>query len=85
MPSEDANTLQTQDALMLKAIANRLEGKFGDLFTRDTLQHYVDDSYAQLSEKVNRPARHHERDARHRRSRTRPGAIAWSIRESRFS
>ena len=52
MPSDDARTLEAQHALMLKAIANRLEGQFGDLFTRDTLQHYVDDSYAQLAEKA---------------------------------
>jgi protein-tyrosine-phosphatase len=52
MASDDAKTLQAQHALMLKAIANRLEGEFGVLFTRDTLQHYVDDSYAQLSDKA---------------------------------
>lgn len=51
MPN-DAKTIEAQHALMLKAIANRLEGEFGDLFTRDTLQRYVDDSYAQLAEKA---------------------------------
>ena len=52
MANDDAKTLEAQHALMLKAIANRLEGEFGDLFTRDTLQHYVDDSYAQLVAKA---------------------------------
>jgi len=52
MPSDDAKTLEAQHALMLKAIANRLEGEFGSFFTRDTLQHYVEDSYAQLAEKA---------------------------------
>ena len=50
--ASDAKTLEAQHTLMLKAIANRLEGEFGDLFTHATLQHYVDDSYAQLSEKA---------------------------------
>ena len=52
MPSDDAKTLQAQHALMLKAIANRLEGEFGSFFTRDTLQHLVEDSYAQLAAKA---------------------------------
>jgi arsenate reductase (thioredoxin) len=45
----DARTMQAQHALMLRAIASRLEGRFNGLFTRDTLQHYVEDSYEQLS------------------------------------
>ncbi len=45
----DEATLRAQHALVLRAIANRLEGKYGSLFTRDTLQHYVDDSYRQLA------------------------------------
>ena len=47
---QDTQTMEAQHTLMLKAIANRLEGEFGGLFTRDTLQHYVDDSYEQLAE-----------------------------------
>jgi arsenate reductase len=47
--TKDAQTMQAQHALMLKGIANRLEGEFGTLFTRDTLQHYVDDSYNELA------------------------------------
>ncbi len=50
--TSDAKTMQAQHALMLKAIANRLEGEYGALFTRDTLQHYVEDSYQQLAEKA---------------------------------
>ncbi len=50
--SSDTKSMEAQHALMQKAIANRLEGEFGSLFTRVTLQHYVDDSYAQLAAKA---------------------------------
>ena len=41
--------LRAQHTLLLRGIANRLEGEFGEHFTKDTLQHYVDDSYHDLA------------------------------------
>ncbi|MDY7100659.1 MAG: PhoU domain-containing protein [Actinomycetota bacterium] len=34
---------------LLKGIAGRLESQYGDHFTRDTLEHYVNDSYERLA------------------------------------
>ena len=65
----DPEVMRAQHALLLKAIANRLEGEFGELFTRDTLQHYVDDSYSQLARGakiLNHIPAFVERFARHR-------------------
>ena len=44
-----ANDTQVQLAMTLKGITGRLEDEFGDLFTRETLDHYVKDSYEQLA------------------------------------
>ena len=48
----DAKTLAGQHELVLKAIANRLEGNYGEHFTRDTLRHYVQDSYDELAQRA---------------------------------
>ncbi len=45
----DRRTMVAQHKLLLRGIVGRLEEEFGDLFTRDTLGHYVEDSYSELS------------------------------------
>ena len=45
---EHQRRMLAQHPLMLRGIANRLEGEFGTMFTRDTLQHYVNDSYEEM-------------------------------------
>lgn len=40
--------LTRQHNFLLRGITNRLDGEFGSLFTRDTLDHYVLDSYEDL-------------------------------------
>ena len=40
---------QAHLAMTLKGITRRLEDEFGELFTRETLDHYVKDSYEQLA------------------------------------
>lgn len=46
-----ANTEQpvVQREVALQGIAHRLEGEFGEMFTRDTLDHYVHDSYDRMA------------------------------------
>ena len=50
--TSDRNELSGQHAMLLRGITKRLEGEFGDHFTRDTLQHYVEDSYDELASKA---------------------------------
>lgn len=44
--------LIAQHERLLRGIASRLADEFGEMFTRETLRHYVDDSYAQMSAKA---------------------------------
>jgi protein-tyrosine-phosphatase len=44
--------LEKDHARLLRGIASRLEGEFGDHFTRDTLDHYVHDSYDALTSRA---------------------------------
>ena len=46
---KEQKKLAAQHGLLLRGIANRFEGEFGEMFTRDTLDHYVHDSYAQMA------------------------------------
>ena len=49
-PSERVERQRTkeQQAPLLRGIAARLEGEYGDLLTLDTLTHYVDESYEEF-------------------------------------
>jgi arsenate reductase (thioredoxin) len=41
--------VRTQSTLVLRGIVSRLEGELGEHFTRDTIEHYVRDSYDELA------------------------------------
>jgi arsenate reductase len=41
--------LAVQHEMLLRGIANRFEGEFGEMFTRDTLLHLCRDSYQQMA------------------------------------
>ncbi|MEZ5411484.1 MAG: PhoU domain-containing protein [Acidimicrobiales bacterium] len=47
-PTAPGEQLNRQHSFLLRGITNRLDGEFGSLFTRDTLDHYVVDSYEDL-------------------------------------
>ncbi|MDH4076845.1 MAG: hypothetical protein OEY41_05460 [Acidimicrobiia bacterium] len=47
-PTSREEQLTRQHNFLLRGITNRLDGEFGSLFTRDTLEHYVVDSYEDL-------------------------------------
>ncbi|MGF1597073.1 MAG: PhoU domain-containing protein [Acidimicrobiales bacterium] len=43
---------KAQHHLLLRGISNRLDGEFGEYLTRDTIQHAVEDTYADLTSRA---------------------------------
>jgi phosphate transport system regulatory protein PhoU len=50
--SGDATSMKAQHSMLLHGIVRRLEREFGDDFTHETIEHYVEDSYRQLASRA---------------------------------
>ncbi len=50
--SGDATSEEAQHPLLLQGIVQRLERDFGDDFTHETIEHYVEDSYRHLASRA---------------------------------
>ncbi len=48
----DPTNMEAQHSLLLHGIVRRLESEFGDEFTHETIEHYVEDSYQHLASRA---------------------------------